>query len=129
MEVAESYRDWLRGWLPSWKAGRMLTIDYGAEASTAFYHRRPHGSVRAYFMQQRIEGPGIYESPGRQDLTADVNFTDLQRWAEPFAVTRALRFQAEFLMHHANPSQPADVHAVDIDGAGEAFLVLEQEVK
>lgn len=128
VEVAESYRDWLQGWLPRWHAGRMLTIDYGAEAE-ALYVRRPRGSLRAYLMQQRIEGPGIYENPGRQDLTADVNFTDLRRWAEPFAVTRALRFQAEFLTHHANPSQPADVHAVDLDGAGEAFLVLEQEVK
>jgi SAM-dependent MidA family methyltransferase len=129
IEVADAYHDWLRGWLPQWRAGRMLTIDYGAEADTAFYHRRPQGSVRAYFMQQRLEGPAIYENPGRQDLTADVNFTDLQRWSEPFAVTRSLQFQAEFLMHHVNPSQPADAHAVDIDGAGEAFLVLEQEVK
>lgn len=128
IEVAEAYRDWLHGWLPRWRAGRMLTIDYGA-AAPDLYHRRPRGSLRAYFMQQRLEGPAIYQNPGRQDLTADVNFTDLQRWSEPFAVTRSLQLQAEFLMHHVNPSQPADAHAVDIDGAGEAFLVLEQEAR
>jgi SAM-dependent MidA family methyltransferase len=128
VEVAEAYGDWLRGWLPRWNAGRMLTIDYGAQAGD-LYFRRPRGTVRAYFRQQRLEGPAIYQNPGRQDLTADVNFTDLQRWAEPFADTRALLFQAEFLMHHMNANDPADAHAVDIDGAGEAFLVLEQRVK
>lgn len=81
VEVTESYHEWLSGWLPRWKAGRMLTIDYGAEAA-AIYHRRPRGSVRAYLMQQRLEGPAVYENPGRQDLTADVNFTDLPRWSE-----------------------------------------------
>ena len=125
VEVAESYRDWLRGWLPKWRAGRMLTIDYGAQAGD-LYFRRPRGTVRAYSRQQRLEGPAIYQNPGRQDLTADVNFTDLQHWAEPYAVTRQLLFQAEFLMHHCDPNEPADVHAVDVDGAGEAFLVLEQ---
>jgi SAM-dependent MidA family methyltransferase len=125
VEVAAAYCDWLKGWLPKWRAGRMLTIDYGAEAA-GLYHRRPRGTVRAYFRQQRLEGPAIYQNPGRQDLTADVNFTDLQRWAEAFAINPQLLFQAEFLMHHMDPSEPADVHAVDVDGAGEAFLVLDQ---
>src|SRR6478752_5771540 len=83
IEVHDSYRHYLTDWLPSWKSGRMLTIDYGA-AAEHLYHRRPHGSIRAYLLQQRLEGAAIYENPGRQDLTADVNFTDLQNWSQPW---------------------------------------------
>ncbi len=125
IEVAESYREWLRGFLPRWNAGRMLTIDYGAEAQ-ALYDRRPRGSVRAYLMQQRIEGPGIYENPGRQDLTADVNFTDLERWSAPRAETLRLESQREFLRSFAGPE---DAAVMDEHGAGGAFRVLEQQAK
>ena len=122
VEVADAYHDWLRGWLAGWRAGRMLTIDYGAEAD-AIYHRRPRGSLRAYFMQQRLEGPDIYLNPGRQDLTADVNFTDLQRWAEPRLDTVSLTTQREFLTPHA---AAGDARLMDPAGAGEAFRVLDQ---
>jgi SAM-dependent MidA family methyltransferase len=125
VEVAEAYRAWLGEWLPSWRAGRMLTIDYGSEVG-GLYHRRPRGSLRAYFMQQRLEGPAAYENPGRQDLTADVNFTDLQRWSAPWLETVGLRTQRDFLLPHADPAQPSDAHAVETDGAGSAFLVLDQ---
>ena len=125
VEVGERYHRWLEGWLPSWQAGRMLTIDYGAPIEM-LYHRRPRGSVRAYFMQQRLEGPAIYENPGRQDLTADVNFTDLQRWAAPWLETVKLLSQRDFLLAHADASQAGDTHAIDVEGAGAAFLVLDQ---
>ncbi len=80
VEVHESYRLWLESWLPLWKRGEMLTIDYGTTV-TGLYHRRPKGSLRAYLLHQRLEGPEIYRNQGLQDLTADVNFTDLSDWA------------------------------------------------
>jgi len=125
VEVADAYRLWLGGWLESWRAGRMLTLDYGAEVGE-LYQRRPRGSLRAYFMQQRLEGPAVYENPGRQDLTADVNFTDLQIWSAPWLKTAGLYSQREFLLPHVDPARPSDSHAVDPDGAGAAFLVLDQ---
>ena len=125
VEVADAYRIWLHGWLRSWQAGRMLTLDYGAEAGE-LYHRRPRGSLRAYFMQQRIEGPTVYENPGRQDLTADVNFTDLQLWGAPWLETTGLCTQRDFLLPHLDPGRPSDAHVVAPDGAGSAFLVLDQ---
>jgi SAM-dependent MidA family methyltransferase len=103
----------------------MLTIDYGAEVEV-LYHRRPRGSLRAYLMQQRIEGPGIYENPGRQDLTADVNFTDLERWSAPWAKTVRLVSQRDFLRPFAGPE---DAAVMDEHGAGGAFRVLEQQAK
>ena len=115
IEVHDSYHRYLAAWLPSWKSGRLLTIDYGATAAN-LYHRRPAGSIRGYLFQQRLEGPAIYENPGRQDLTADVNFTDLQNWSQPWVSEQNLMSFAEFL--HGPADDP---------GVGGAFLVLDQK--
>lgn len=123
VEVHDSYRRYLEGWMPGWKAGRMLTIDYGATADR-IYPRRPHGTVRAYLLQQRLEGPAIYDNPGRQDLTADVNFTDLQHWSAPWVSEQSLMNFAEFLQ-----STPGNDRSElrSSEGAGGAFLVLDQK--
>ena len=120
IEVHDSYHRFLNEWLPLWKSGRMLTIDYGATADT-LYHRRPRGSIRGYLFQQRLEGPAIYENPGRQDLTADVNFTDIQNWSLPWVSEQKLTGFREFLQGSLEPGGLADP-----DGAGGAFLVLDQ---
>jgi SAM-dependent MidA family methyltransferase len=120
IEVHDSYRRYLSEWMPSWKFGRMLTIDYGATAEK-LYHRRPHGSIRAYLLQQRLEGSAIYENPGRQDITADVNFTDLQNWSRPWVSEHKITTFREFL------NSPHHEQIADMDGAGDAFLVLDQK--
>ena len=126
IEVHHSYHLWLTGWLPHWNAGSMLTLDYGATAE-ALYQRRPQGSLRAYLMQQRLEGPAIYQNPGRQDLTADVNFTDLMGWGEPRATAPQLLTLAAFLRGFIDPTKPEDRALSDENGAGAAILVLEQK--
>ena len=119
IEVHESYQRYLMEWLPDWKSGRMLTIDYGAIAEQ-IYHRRPRGTVRAYLLQQRLEGAAVYDNPGRQDLTADVNFTDLQNWSAPWVGEQRLLSFAEFLQNFSgHPFQ-------ENEGAGGAFQVLDQ---
>lgn len=80
VEVFESVHQWMRELAPSWHEGSMLTIDYGG-ATKKIYHRRPAGTLRAYRDQNRLTGGSVYELPGRQDITADVNFDDLQHWA------------------------------------------------
>jgi SAM-dependent MidA family methyltransferase len=125
IEVHESYRLWLATWMPHWKFGRMLTIDYGSTADT-LYHRRPRGTLRGYLMHQRMEGADIYQNPGRQDLTADVNFTDLIRWSEPWTNETELCDFATFLQNHASPSSSIDHDLTNPEGAGSAFLVLDQ---
>lgn len=125
IEVHDSYRRYLREWLPAWKSGRMLTIDYGATAET-LYHRQPRGTTRAYLLQQRLEGPAIYDNPGRQDLTADVNFTDLQNWSRPWVSDQRLMGFREFLADSLNLKDPIDRVLADDRGAGGAFLVLDQ---
>ncbi|MGC4130160.1 MAG: SAM-dependent methyltransferase, partial [Bergeyella sp.] len=123
VEVHESYRQWLETWLPSWKQGSLLTIDYGSTAQS-LYHRRPHGSIRGYFLQQRVEGPVIYENVGHQDLTADVNFTDLIEWSEPWLSGSRLISLREFLQPFAGKKETL---LADEQGVGEAFKVLIQQ--
>jgi len=121
IEVHDSVRQWFEGWLPHWQRGAMLTLDYGSETE-GLYHRRPKGTLRGYFLQQRMEGPALYQNPGRQDLTADVDFRDLAAWAR--GESRFLS-QREFLLPHADPQNAADATLLDPSGAGEAFRVWE----
>ena len=79
VEVFESVRDWMRGMATSWKSGAMLAVDYGG-TTDEIYRRRPAGTLRAYRGQQRLAGDEVYGMPGRQDITADVNFDDLAMW-------------------------------------------------
>ena len=83
VEVFETVREWMRGMAASWKSGAMLVVDYGG-MTDEIYNRRPAGTLRAYRGQQRLTGDEVYELPGRQDITADVNFDDLTMWAREF---------------------------------------------
>jgi SAM-dependent MidA family methyltransferase len=81
VEVFESVREWMRGMAVSWTSGAMLVVDYGG-TTEEIYHRRPAGTLRAYRGQQRLNGDEVYDLPGRQDITADVNFDDLAMWGQ-----------------------------------------------
>ena len=83
VEVFESVREWMRSTSVSLKSGAMLVVDYGGKTNE-IYNRRPAGTLRAYRGQQRLTGNEVYELPGRQDITADVNFDDLAMWAREF---------------------------------------------
>jgi SAM-dependent MidA family methyltransferase len=120
--------EWLASWAGAARHVRMLTIDYGDEMP-ALYRRRPRGTLRAYFHHQRFEGVEVWHRFGRQDLTADVNFTDLRAWTERLGWrTRALETQAEFLAAHgAVHAGLHDAQLADHTGAGAAFKVLVSE--
>jgi SAM-dependent MidA family methyltransferase len=120
IEVHDSYHKWLETWLPQWRAGRMLTIDYG-DTAQKIYHRRPRGTLRAYLMQQRLGGMEIYQNPGRQDLTADVNFTDLIEWSRPWTSDERLVALGNFVGYTGILTESG--------GPGEAFLALEQKCR
>jgi len=122
---------------PAWRAGRMLLVDYGGKARR-IAAARPRGTVRAYWHHERFEGAAVYARPGRQDLTADVAFDDLARWAGALGWEAApLESQRAFLGRWA-PGRPpppdalpgseaeaAAAHVARPDGAGDAFRVLE----
>jgi SAM-dependent MidA family methyltransferase len=110
----------------------MLTIDYG-DAFPQVYHRRPGGTLRAYFAQQRLTGAEVYQRMGRQDITTDVNFTDLQRWGERLGwATEVFETQAEFIRRYVadaaerSRKDATDAYVLDPEGAGGAFRTLVQ---
>lgn len=125
IEVHQSYHKWLMRTLTHWKQGRLLTIDYGAQ-DRDLYHRQPSGSLRAYFHQNCLSGPEVWARPGHQDLTADVNFSDLLQWPSKQTKMISLLSQSEFLAPFAERDDPADQFAIDPAGSGTAFLCLEQ---
>jgi SAM-dependent MidA family methyltransferase len=130
IEVHERFRDWLATLSAELTAGAVLTIDYGGEPDE-IYQRRPNGTLRGYFRQQRIEGNEIFHRAGFQDLTADVNFSDLQAWGDAcdFKTVDYLT-QREFVARWYPPALKKPEHAtaftLDQGGAGTAFKVLHQ---
>ncbi len=130
VEVHVTAAEWLHSWAPALRAGQILTIDYG-DAAASLLHRRPRGTLRAYFHHQRAEGLSVYHRFGKQDITADVNFTDLTEWGEKLGwQTRQLTDQSGFLTEYGSRSGSNSLHdaaLADHNGAGSAFKVLVQE--
>ncbi|QYY36781.1 SAM-dependent methyltransferase [Ruficoccus sp. ZRK36] len=123
--VHPSYHAWLRRSLSRLKLGAVLTIDYGKAY--------PSTECRAYRRHERLEGMDIFAHMGEQDVTCDVNFTDLRRWGEQLGLrTRGMGSQAEFLekwvpdLAERVQASPAAAFVADPFGAGGAFYVLEQ---
>lgn len=123
--IHPSYHHWLKEQLDGWRAGRMLTIDYGAQY--------PSTECRAYLGQERMEGDAVYGHAGEQDITCDVNFSDLQRWGEQLAwSTVNFAPQSEFFeqwlpeLETRRETDPALAYLANPMGAGAAFLTLEQ---
>ena len=55
----------------------VITIDYGGPAEVVYSPQRPRGTVRGYYRQRLLDDP--FARPGEQDITADLDFTYLQR--------------------------------------------------
>jgi SAM-dependent MidA family methyltransferase len=130
VEAFLSYRKWLANLARHLHRGAVLTIDYGGSPDEV-YRRRSGGTMRAYFRHQRFDGMGIYLRPGRQDITADVNFIDLKNWGDQLGLNTVQSVtQSEFIRRWAPPrtgSQGlADQFMVNESGMGEAFKVLHQ---
>jgi len=124
-ELHPSYREWLAEWMLLWKKGAMLTIDYGAAAGR-LYERRPSGSLRAYFQHTVLEGADLYQRMGQQDLTADVNFSDLENWGQQLSLTTEFfQTQADFILERVrSTNSDAEKMLLHPEGAGQAFKVL-----
>ncbi len=124
MERHDSYHDWLREAVECLhgKSGEWLTIDYGDRTRERIYDKRPAGTMRGYFRNQRVQGGDVYARFGQQDLTCDVTFEDLQNWGESLGLqTASLSSQREYL-----ESQGLQDDAMAASEAGLAFLALKQ---
>ena len=130
VEIHESYRSWLKELSSSLHRGALLTIDYGGSAAEN-YRGKSSGTLRAFFQHQRLEGMEIYRRPGRQDLTADVNFEDLRRWGDALGFSEIeystqRDFIQEWYPDALKRENPQTRLVLDPLGAGTAFKVLHQ---
>lgn len=124
VEVHESFHRWLTCWQPFWKCGVFVNIDYGSDCDTLYY-RKPHGSLRGYFAHTLLNAEEILTAAGRCDITADVNFSDLEQLARRIPGDRVqLLTQRDYLLPCANTADEAQRHLLATPGAGDHFRVL-----
>jgi SAM-dependent MidA family methyltransferase len=96
-EVNLAALDWLGVVADRLQRGYVLTIDYGYPASRYYNARRSQGTLQCYWHHQRHHNP--YINIGRQDITAHVDFTALERWGERCGLAKVGWTQQElFLM-------------------------------
>ena len=72
--------------------GKVLVIDYGLSAEAYHAASRSDGTLQAYHQHQRVED--ALALPGEQDLTAHVNFTELETSAAEIGL-RVSRFEEQ----------------------------------
>ena len=76
-EICLQLDDWAASAAPSLDAGFVLTIDYGRSAQDLYDPvQRPHGTLVTYRAHLQTDSPLM--DPGRQDITAQVDFTSLR---------------------------------------------------
>jgi SAM-dependent MidA family methyltransferase len=97
-EIALGVDDWLAEvgrWL---RSGVVVVVDYGHSASDLYGPRRRAGSLLGYVDHRVVDDPLV--AVGRQDLTAHVDFTAVERAAAMAGFTHlGLTTQARFLVN------------------------------
>ena len=87
IELHATFRDWWEEWAADLPQGsEVCWIDYG-DTFPELYHREPAGTLRAYYRHERLTGPAVFTRMGKQDITSDVNFSDIRMWGESFGLT------------------------------------------
>ena len=69
------YSNYLKEILKNFVKGFVFFIDYGHAQSEYFNFNRSYGSFRFFHQQKLVDSP--FDNIGNQDITADVNFSDL----------------------------------------------------
>jgi SAM-dependent MidA family methyltransferase len=77
--------------------GYVVTVDYGYPAQRYYNPQRYRGTLQCYFEHKRHDNP--YINLGRQDITAHVDFTALEKWGEKVGLSEiGFTRQGMFLM-------------------------------
>jgi len=79
LEIRPGLRSWVQSWADKIPCGMILTLDYGFPADQLFSPARSGGTLVAIQNHHRVQDPLI--DPGQLDLTAHVNFTELEELA------------------------------------------------
>ncbi len=97
LEICPAVGDWWRQAGGKLRAGKLLTFDYGLRAEQFLTPERTSGTLRAY--HKHHASSDLLANPGDQDLTAHVNFSQLQRAGEAAGLrTEALISQEKLLI-------------------------------
>jgi SAM-dependent MidA family methyltransferase len=96
LETSPAAEKWWREAAATLLQGRLLAIDYGHPADERFSPARPQGTLRAYRRHQLARD--LLADPGRQDLTAHVDFGAIQAVGEAAGLrTETFSSQPQFL--------------------------------
>jgi SAM-dependent MidA family methyltransferase len=96
LEVSPAAGEWWSAAAHALRSGRLLTADYGLTAIERLNPARAGGTLRAY-SRHRAQAD-LLENPGEQDITAHVNFSQLQLAGEHAGLrTEGLFTQPQFL--------------------------------
>jgi SAM-dependent MidA family methyltransferase len=79
-EVNLAALEWMEAIATRLRRGYLLTIDYGYPANRYYQPSRAQGTLQCYYQHAHHSNPYIHI--GRQDLTAHVDFTALERQGE-----------------------------------------------
>jgi SAM-dependent MidA family methyltransferase len=96
IEVCKAAREWWRTAASKLARGKLITFDYGFEADEFLAPQRAAGTLRAYHRHHLSED--ALARPGEQDITAHVNFTEIENAGEAAGLrTEMLTAQSRFL--------------------------------
>lgn len=96
IEVSPHWGDVITTMADGLAEGSVITIDYGNVAPDVYWKHVRTGGIRCYYRQMLVTDP--YERIGQQDITADVDFSYLQRTGETVGLkTVWFSNQTEFL--------------------------------
>jgi SAM-dependent MidA family methyltransferase len=96
IETSPAAENWWHTAANSLNSGKLLTFDYCLVDDELFSPSRKNGTLRAFFQHHFAED--ILANPGKQDLTAHVNFSAIQRAGEDAGLkTELFSSQAKFL--------------------------------
>jgi SAM-dependent MidA family methyltransferase len=96
IELSPDAIDWWRNAAGLLECGRLMTIDYGGVFEELLSPARTSGTLRSY-SRHAVSG-NVLAGPGTQDITAHVNYTELQRvGSEAGLTTECFTNQSQFL--------------------------------
>jgi SAM-dependent MidA family methyltransferase len=138
-EICPLAEKWWVGAAKALRSGCLLTLDYGLLAGEFFSPQRPNGTLRAYRRHKFCDD--LLADPGEQDITAHVNFSQIQAAGEKVGLkTERFVAQMEFLVgiakHFWDEAEPQGLWTaqrnrelqtlIHPEHLGRAFRVLEQ---
>jgi SAM-dependent MidA family methyltransferase len=125
-EISLAIDDWTTRVAQELERGMLLLIDYGYAATELYSPRRADGTLLAYVRHRAHDDP--FRNVGRQDLTAHVDLTAVERAATTARLTRVgVTTQAEFLVGLGIGEMLSEIQA-DPSTSIETYLMLRSSV-